>query len=66
MSSSPLRMASIISGEDMIYSVSLKELYSSREIITTPFPFPRLIITVSQSSTTASMYPLGSLLNLYN
>ena len=52
---SPLRMASIVSGEDIMYSVSFKELYSSKEISTTPVSLPRLIITVSQSSITASM-----------
>ena len=55
ISSSPLRIAFIVSGDDMIYAVSFKELYSSREIITTPVPLPRLITTVSQSSMTKSI-----------
>ena len=47
ISSSPLCIASIVSGDDMMYSVSFRELYSSKEIITTPLPFPRLTTTVS-------------------
>lgn len=49
-SSSPLRISFMVCSENMIYSVSFKELYSSKEIITTPVPLPRLISTVSQSS----------------
>ena len=54
-SSSPLRISFKVCSEDMIYSVSFKELYSSKEIITTPLPLPRLISTVSQSSITESI-----------
>jgi hypothetical protein len=36
--------------------VSIRELYPSGEVITAPFPFPRLIINVSKSSITRSRY----------
>jgi hypothetical protein len=55
ISSSPLRMDSMVPGDDMIYSVSFIVLYSSSDIRTMPTPPPRLTMTVSESSITESM-----------
>ena len=55
-SSIPLRIAAIVAGDCIIYSVSLIALYSSKDSITTAAPPSRLTITVSESFITESRY----------
>jgi hypothetical protein len=52
---------SIFFFEDILCNVAFKELYSSKEMITTPVYLPRLIIKISRSFVTLSRYYLVSL-----